>query len=159
MAVAPQVPEKWPDLAGRLTDSGHVLAVRVYFEDTDFSGVVYHGGYIRFMERGRSDFLRLLGVGHEALARGDHADGEGLAFAVTRIVADFKKAARIDEVLEVETRVASAAGARIVLSQIVRRGADVLVGAEVTVALINAAGQPRRLPRVVRERLGSQVGE
>jgi acyl-CoA thioester hydrolase len=62
----------WPDLAGRLTDFGHVLPVRVYFEDTDFSGMVYHASYLRFLERGRSDFLRLVGVGHLALAEGKY---------------------------------------------------------------------------------------
>ena len=146
----------WPDLAGRLVEDGqaHVLPVRVYFEDTDFSGVVYHGAYVRFMERGRSDYLRLLGVGHDALARGDHADGEQLAFAVARIAADFRRPARIDEVIEVVTRASRITGARIVLSQTIRRGEVVLVSAEVTVAMINTAGQPRRMPRIVREKLG-----
>ena len=87
--------DPWPDLAGRLVPGGHVLPVRVYFEDTDFSGVVYHGSYIRFMERGRSDFLRLLGVGHHALDSGEH--GESLAFAVRKLVVDFLKPARIDD--------------------------------------------------------------
>ncbi len=141
--------DPWPDLAGRLVPGGHVLPIRVYFEDTDFSGVVYHGGYIRFMERGRSDFLRLLGVGHQALDSGEH--GESLAFAVRKLVVDFLKPARIDEVLEIETRARELGGARIVLSQTVRRGADILVTAEVTVVMINAAGQARRLPPAVRE--------
>ncbi len=143
--------EKWPDLAGRLIPGGHILPVRVYFEDTDFSGVVYHGAYIRFMERGRSDYLRRLGVGHDALDRGEHGeDGEPLAFAVRRIAADFLKPARIDDVLEVETRAADLGGARIVLAQTVRRGDEVLVTAEVTVVMINAAGRARRMPDAVR---------
>ncbi len=143
--------DKWPDLAGRLVPGGHVLPVRVYFEDTDFSGVVYHGAYIRFMERGRSDFLRRLGVGHDALDRGEHGDhGEALAFAVRRITADFLKPARIDDVIEVETRPGELRGARIILSQRVVRGDEVLVTAEVTVVMINAAGRARRLPDVVR---------
>ena len=140
--------EKWPDLAGRLIPGGHILPVRVYFEDTDFSGVVYHGAYIRYMERGRSDYLRQLGVGHDALDRGEM--GEPLAFAVRRIAAEFLKPARIDDVLEVETRPADLGGARIVLSQTVRRGDTVLVTGEVTVVMINAAGQARRLPEAVR---------
>jgi len=140
--------DKWPDLAGRLIPGGHVLPVRVYFEDTDFSGVVYHGAYIRFMERGRSDFLRRLGVGHVALGSGEH--GEPLAFAVRRIAADFLKPARIDDVLEVETRSGELRGARIVLSQTVRRGDEVLVSAEVTVVMINGEGRARRLPEAVR---------
>ena len=140
--------EKWPDLAGRLIPGGHILPVRVYFEDTDFSGVVYHGAYIRYMERGRSDYLRRLGIGHDALDRGEH--GEPLAFAVRRIAAEFLKPARIDDVLEVETRAADLGGARIVLSQTVRRGDTVLVTAEVTVVMINADGRARRLPEAIR---------
>jgi acyl-CoA thioester hydrolase len=141
----------WPVLAGRLIAGGHLLPVRVYFEDTDFSGVVYHGSYVRFLERGRTDFLRLLGVGHDALDRGDH--GRRLAFAVRRMVMDFHKPARIDDLLEVETLVGEPAGARINLVQSVRRGSDVLVAAEVTVALIDDAGRPRRLPAEIARRL------
>ena len=140
--------EKWPGLAGRLIEGGHVLPVRVYFEDTDFSGVVYHGAYVRFMERGRSDYLRCLGVGHDALDRGEH--GEAMAFAVRRLAIEYLKPARIDDVLEVETRPGELGGARIVLQQTIRRGDEVLVTAEVTVVMINAAGQARRLPDTVR---------
>jgi len=145
----------WPHLSGRLDGNRHILPVRIYFEDTDFSGVVYHGSYVRFMERGRTDFLRLLGVGHEALARGDHAgeEGEALAFTVRRMTLDFLKPARIDDLVEVETALKELGGARVVVDQIVRRGAEVLAKAEVTVALINAAGQPRRLPDWLRDRL------
>jgi acyl-CoA thioester hydrolase len=140
--------DRWPDLAGRLVPGGHVLPVRVYFEDTDFSGVVYHGAYIRFMERGRSDYLRHLGVGHDALDRGEM--GEPLAFAVRRIAAEFLKPARIDDVLEVETRSGELRGARIILTQTVKRGDEVLVTAEVTVVMINGEGRARRLPDAVR---------
>ena len=140
--------DKWPDLAGRLIDGGHILPVRVYFEDTDFSGVVYHGAFIRFMERGRSDYLRKLGVGHDALDRGEH--GEPLAFAVRKLTVEYLKAARIDDVLEVETRSGELRGARIILSQTVKRGDEVLVTAEVTVVMINGEGRARRLPDAVR---------
>jgi acyl-CoA thioester hydrolase len=145
------MPDAWPDLAGRLAEGGHVLPVRVYFEDTDFSGVVYHANYLRFMERGRSDFLRLLGIGHEALDAG--AEGEPLAFAVSQMRLEFLKPARIDELLEVHTRVGEISGARIVLSQEVRRGATVLVGAIVMVALVNRSGKVQRLPAGIRGRL------
>ncbi|MCR4282872.1 MAG: tol-pal system-associated acyl-CoA thioesterase [Bauldia sp.] len=143
--------EDWPDLAGRLTGDRHVLPVRVYFEDTDFSGVVYHGSYIRFMERGRSDFVRLIGIGHADLDAGVH--GEPLAFAVRRIDIEYRKPARIDDLLEVETRVEEIRGASIRLRQTVRRGADVLTGADVTVVFINREGRARRIPDLVRERL------
>lgn len=142
----------WPDLAGRLTDEGHVLPVRVYFEDTDFSGFVYHGSYVRFMERGRSDFVRLIGVGHAALRDGDH--GEPLSFAVRRITLDYLKPARIDDLLEVVTTVRRVTGARLVLRQVVRRGDAVLVDAEVTVVLISLDGRARRMPDQLRSVLG-----
>jgi acyl-CoA thioester hydrolase len=141
--------EPWPGLSGRLVPGGHVVPVRVYFEDTDFSGVVYHGSYIRFMERGRSDFVRLLGVGHTELHLGEH--GEPLAFAVRRIHADFLKPGRIDDLLEIETRVLELAGARIILRQTVRRDDEILVDAEVTVVLVNREGRARRIPDSVRD--------
>ena len=143
-------PDLWPDLAGRRTEFGHVLGVRVSFEDTDFSGMVYHASYLRFMERGRSDFLRLAGVSHEALARGEYG-GAPLAFAVARMTIDFKRPARIDDVLAVETRVKEISGAIVKLTQAVKRGAETLVGAEVSVVLVSATGKPQRIPRDVGE--------
>ena len=141
----------WPDIAGRLVAGGHVMPVRIYFEDTDFSGVVYHASYLRFMERGRSDFVRLLGIGHTALYDGEH--GEPLAFAVRRIHIDYLKPARVDDLVEVETTVRAITGARLVLGQIVRRDGQSLVEAEVTVVLINPDGRARRLPPGVRKKL------
>lgn len=135
----------WPDLSGRLTNGGHVLAVRVYYEDTDFTGVVYHAAYLRFAERGRSDFLRLLGIRHAELDAG--RDGERLAFAVRHMELDFHAPARIDDLLEVETRLVEARGARLVLDQTVRRGVTRLFRARVTIAVISADGRPRRLPQ------------
>lgn len=146
----------WPDIAGRLVAGGHVMPVRIYFEDTDFSGVVYHASYLRFMERGRSDFVRLLGIGHTALYDGEH--GEPLAFAVRRIHVDYLKPARIDDLVEVETTVRTIAGARLVLWQVVKRGAETLVEAEVTVVLVNPEGRARRLPPGVRQRLTEAAG-
>jgi acyl-CoA thioester hydrolase len=145
------MPESWPDAAGRLVPGGHVLPVRIYFEDTDFSGVVYHGSYIRFMERGRSDFVRLIGIGHTGLNEGEH--GEPLAFAVRHINIDFFKPARIDELLEVATMVKEIAGARLVLRQSIRRDGQALVEADVTVVLVTRQGKARRIPDSVRERL------
>jgi acyl-CoA thioester hydrolase len=140
----------WPDVAGRLIPGGHILPVRIYFEDTDFSGVVYHGSYIRFMERGRSDFVRLIGIGHADLDAGAH--GEQLAFAVRRINIEFRKPARIDDLLEVETLVKEVRGASILLLQTIRRDAETLTEAEVTVAFINREGRARRIPQSVRDR-------
>jgi acyl-CoA thioester hydrolase len=142
----------WPDLSGRLVDGGHVLPVRVYYEDTDFSGVVYHASYLRFLERGRTDFLRLLGIGHAAMAAG--AFGTARAFAVRSMTLDFRRAATIDEVLEVTTRRGDLSGARIVLDQSIARGGEVLLTATVTVAVIDGDGRPCRLPAAIRDRLG-----
>ena len=146
----------WPDLAGRIVaDAGgrrHILPVRVYFEDTDFSGLVYHGSYIRWCERGRSDFLRLLGNDHRALIGG--AEGrEPAAFVVRRMALEFLKPARIDEVLEVVTRVKAVTAATLTLDQRISRGGVELFTAEVMVVLISASGKPLRLTAALRDAL------
>ncbi|MBB4303013.1 acyl-CoA thioester hydrolase [Rhodobium orientis] len=143
-------------LAGRIEAGHHLLQIRVYYEDTDFSGIVYHANYLKFMERGRTDFLRLCGVHHAELAAG--AGGEALHFVVRHMELDFHAPARIDDVLTVETRFRELRGARMVLDQVVRRGATVLIGAAVTAAVINAAGRPRRLAQEMREKLGFAAG-
>ncbi|WP_417678420.1 tol-pal system-associated acyl-CoA thioesterase [Roseibium sp.] len=142
----------WPDLAGRLDDGVHVLPVRVYYEDTDFTGIVYHGAFVRFFERGRSDFLRLAGIHHAQLKAGE--TGQSLAFAVRTMNMDFRKPATIDDVLEVRTRLSELKGARIVLDQEICRGEDLLVAAHVVVAVITADGKPTRLPADLARRLG-----
>ena len=103
-----------PPLAGWLTADGHVLPVRVYYEDTDFSGAVYHGSLVRFLERGRSDFLRIRGVSHAPLS------AKGLHFAVSEMTLSFHRAARIDDIVEVTTKVAKLSGARVVLAQAIQ---------------------------------------
>jgi acyl-CoA thioester hydrolase len=148
----------WPDLAGRLIEDaagrGHVLPVRVYFEDTDFSGLVYHASYVRWCERGRSDFLRLLGGDHRRLI--DGSDGaEPAAFVVRRMTFDFLKPARIDELLEVVTRVKAVGAASLTLVQSVRRAETTLVEAEVTVVLISVSGKPLRISSALREAFGA----
>jgi acyl-CoA thioester hydrolase len=140
--------QKWPDLAGRLNEVGHVLPLRVYFEDTDFSGRVYHAAYLKFMERGRSDFLRLIGIHHDELAAEDR-----VAFAIRRMSIEFLGGATIDDLLEVETRVSSIQGARVVVLQRVTRGEEELVTAEVMVALVDEKGRPKRLTPAMRSLL------
>ncbi len=151
-------PVGWPDLAGRLAgDAGgrhHVLPVRVYFEDTDFSGLVYHGSYVRWCERGRSDFLRLVGNDHSALLAG--AEGrEAAAFVVRRMGLEFLRPAGIDDVLEVTTRLKSMRAAALVLDQRIARDGVVLFTAEVMVVLVSRSGKPMRLGPVLRQALGS----
>ena len=146
----------WPDIAGRLVRSAgwmsHRLGLRVYFEDTDFSGLVYHATYVRWCERGRSDFLRLVGNNHRALMAGS-ASREPAAFVVRRMTLEFLKPARIDEVLEVATRVKAMTAATLVLDQVVTRGDDRLFEAEVTVVLVAAAGKVLRLSTALRKAL------
>ncbi len=146
--------KNWPHLSGRLVAGGHVLPVRVYYEDTDFSGFVYHASYLRFMERGRSDFLRLLGVEQGALFAEAVAEAGGFAFVVRSMQIDFLKPARIDEILEVRTGPKEVAGASITLLQRVVRGDEVLVEAEVRVACI-AGGKAQRIPAALRKAMGA----
>jgi acyl-CoA thioester hydrolase len=127
----------WPDLAGRIQGDAHILPVRVYFEDTDFTGLVYHANFLKFCERGRSDFIRTLGIDHHALA--NPKEGEPSVFVVRRIEVDYLKPARIDEVLEVVTRCEEIGGATLVLSQEVRRDGTVLVRSNVSVVLVSEA--------------------
>jgi len=131
-------------IAGTLTPSGHRIMARVYFADTDFSGVVYHARYLEFFERGRSDFLRLSGVHHTELAEGRH--GEKLVWVVARMEIDFRAPARIDDILTIDTRVEALSKARIVMAQEIRRGDQVLVEAKVQATVIGENGRPRRFP-------------
>ncbi|MFT4078826.1 YbgC/FadM family acyl-CoA thioesterase [Rhodomicrobium sp.] len=135
----------WPDLSGRVLADGHVLPVRVYFEDTDFSGASYHASYLRWCERGRSDFLRLLGVHHNKLADGS-LTGEPSVFAVRRLKAEFLRAARIDDELEVHTAYGSFTKATISLTQHIVRGSERVFELEVQCVLLSMTGRVLRLP-------------
>jgi acyl-CoA thioester hydrolase len=131
-----------------LTAEPHRLAVRVYWEDTDAGGIVYHASYLRFMERGRTELLRATGVAQGALLQ-----TAGLAFAVRSMTIDFLRAAHLDDELVIETAPAEIGGASIRLDQRVLRGDELLVSAEVRVACI-AGGRPARIPAPLRARLG-----
>ncbi len=137
-------------LSGVLTPSGHRIMARVYFADTDFSGVVYHARYLEFLERGRSDFLRLAGIHHTELADGKH--GEKIVWVVRRMEIDFRAPARIDDILTVDTRTESISGARIFMVQQIRRDDDVLIDARVEAAIIGEIGRPKRFPKEWIER-------
>lgn len=137
---------------GTLYENSHSRTERVYFEHTDFSGVVYHGRYLDFLEHGRSDYVRMLGLHHNEMAAG--AYGESLAFAVHRMEIDFKAPARIDDVLTVETDRGTVKGLRLTFNQRILRGNTLLLAALVTVVLMNPDGRPRRYPAAVLEKLG-----
>jgi acyl-CoA thioester hydrolase len=137
-------------LSGVLTPSGHRIMARVYFADTDFSGVVYHARYLEFLERGRSDFLRLAGIHHTELADGKH--GEKIVWVVRRMEIDFRSPARIDDILTIDTGTEAISGARIFMVQQIKRGDDVLIDARVEAAIIGEIGRPKRFPKEWIER-------
>ena len=132
-----------------MTERRHHLSVRVYYEDTDFSGVVYHASYLRFLERGRTEMLREAGVEQAMLT---DAEGEALAFAVRHMSIDFLRPARMDDLVEVETHLDKCGGASLSIRQSIRRHDDLLVTAEVKVALVGG-GRARRLPSALTARL------
>ncbi|KRA41678.1 tol-pal system-associated acyl-CoA thioesterase [Devosia sp. Root635] len=126
----------------------HSFPVRIYYEDTDFSGNVYHAAYLKFFERGRTEFLREEGIHHSELA------AEGIAFAVRSMEIAFDGAAHIDDLLDVTTEVAALSGARLTLKQTILRGETVLTRASVVVVAIRTSGGPARMPKVILERFG-----
>ena len=133
---------------GVLRGGAHLLPQRVYYEDTDFSGFVYHASYLRLLERGRTEMLRALGVHQGEI----HAGDAPFVFVVRAMSIEFLKPARMDDVVVVETRAAEIGGASMVLAQKLVRGAQTLVTAEVRVAVV-AGGKPTRLPKDVRAKL------
>lgn len=139
-------------LAGEMNSEGHRLVQRVYYEDTDFSGLVYHARYLHFFERGRTDYIRLLGVSQGAL-HADRDPADAVAFVVRRMEIDFKMPARMDDVLTIRTNAAEVRGARMLLDQTISRDGGVLVTARVTVAVVNGFGRARRLPDALTQRL------
>jgi acyl-CoA thioester hydrolase len=136
-------------LDGEIRRGRHVMSVRVYYEDTDFSGIVYHANYLRFMERGRTNHLRLLGAGHRALFEQAREEAPGFAFVVRSMQIEFLKSARMDDVLEIVTAPEEVKGASITLHQRVLRGDELLVEAHVRVAFV-CDGRARPIPKALR---------
>jgi acyl-CoA thioester hydrolase len=137
-------------LDGEIRGGRHHQPVRVYYEDTDFSGVVYHASYLRFMERGRTNYLRLLGADQHALFEAAEREAPGFAFVVRSMTIDFLKPARMDDVLEIVTQTAEVKGASVTLHQQVMRGGDVLIEAIVQVAFVSG-GRARPIPQPLRK--------
>lgn len=134
---------EWPDIAGRIDGRRHVLPVRVYFEDTDAGGLVYHASYIRWFERGRSDFLRLAGLDHTVMMAPE--GGEPRAIVVRRITVDYLKPGRLDDLLEINTEVVAVGASSLTLRQTASRSGVMLCSAEVVCVLISLSGKPLRL--------------
>lgn len=127
----------------------HWLAVRVYYEDTDFTGMVYHANYLRFFERGRSDHLRDAGISHQSLlAREDPA-----AFTLTNVNVTYRRPAKVDDLLQIRTRYLGMDGPRIRFSQACLRDGELLAEAEITAVMIHADGRLRRPIREIAEHL------
>ena len=140
---------KTSGLDGAIVDGRHVMQLRVYYEDTDFSGIVYHANFLRFMERGRTNYLRLIGADHRALFEATAKEAPGFAFVVYSMNLTFLKPARMDDVLEIVTDPQEVKGASVTLRQRVMRGEELLVDANVRVALISE-GRARPIPKPLR---------
>jgi acyl-CoA thioester hydrolase len=135
-------------LDGQIRGGRHIMQVRVFYEDTDFSGVVYHASYLRFMERGRTNYLRLLGTDHRALFEEAEPEAAGFAFVVRTMHIEYLRPARMDDVLDIVTLPHEVKGASITLQQEVRRGDDLLVEAKVRVAFVSG-GRARPIPKAL----------
>jgi acyl-CoA thioester hydrolase len=136
-------------LDGEIRNGRHHMQVRVYYEDTDFSGIVYHANYLRFMERGRTNHLRLRGAEQHVLFAEAHAEMPGFAFVVRSMQIDYLKPARMDDILDVVTWPVAVKGASITMAQEVRKADEVLVKAEVRVAFISE-GKAQPIPKALR---------
>ena len=134
----------WPGISGRIQNGTHIMPIRIYYEDTDAGGVVYHARYVAFCERARSDCLRLLGIHQSSF--------DNINFVVRRMVCDFLKPARLDDLLEVHTRFLEMAGARVEIGQKVMLNGNTVFKADVTVALVDSRGRPKRLPETMADR-------
>jgi acyl-CoA thioester hydrolase len=136
-------------LDGEIENGRHLQQVRVYYEDTDFTGIVYHANYLRFMERGRTNYLRLIGADHRVLFEATEKEAPGFAFVVRSMHIDFLKPARMDDVLQIVTEPSEVKGASVMLRQRVSRGDDLLVEAMVQVAFVSG-GRARPIPKPLR---------
>ena len=141
--------------AGSFHGKTHVLPIRVYYEDTDLSGVVYHANYLRFMERGRSEYFRCAGIVRLAQLE----DPEPTAWTLRKASLEYHRPARLDDLIEVHTRCTALTGARMNANQSIHCGGKLLVLGQVEACIITLSGKPRRIPEDVRAKLGPLVSE
>jgi acyl-CoA thioester hydrolase len=134
--------------SGRIEDGRHVLPLRIYYEDTDAQGIVYYANWLRFLERGRTEMLRLLGLEHRELR-----ETSGLNWVVRRCTIDYLKPARLDETIDVVTGCGGLRGASLDMIQEARRAGDLLVRAELRIACMANTGRPMRIPADARTML------
>ncbi len=145
-------------LDGEIRAGRHHMPVRVYYEDTDFSGAVYHASYLRFMERGRTNYLRLLGADQRALFEQTAQEAPGFAFVVRSMRIEFQRPARMDDVLTIVTTTQEVRGASITLHQQVLREREVLIDAQVKVAFVSG-GRARPIPKPLRLAMADALPE
>jgi acyl-CoA thioester hydrolase len=136
-------------LDGELKDGRHTQVVRVYYEDTDFTGIVYHANYLRYMERGRTNYLRLIGADHRLLFEQTEKEAPGFAFVVRAMNIDFLKPARMDDILHIVSDPVEVKGASVTIRQKVMRGDELLLEAQVKVAFISG-GRAKPIPKPLR---------
>ena len=143
-----------PPTSGHIAGGAHVLPLRIYYEDTDAAGIVYYANWLRFLERGRTELLRLLGHEHSALR-----DERGVNWVVRRCTIDYLKPGRLDETIEVVTGCGELRGASLDMIQHARRGEEILVRAELVVACMGETGRPVRLPPLMRTALAQVTSD
>ena len=136
--------------SGRIEDGRHILPLRIYYEDTDAQGIVYYANWLRFLERGRTELLRLLGLEHGALRA-----ERGLNWVVRRCTVDYLRPARLDDMIDIVTGCGELRGASLDMIQQARRGEDLLVRAELQVACMASNGRPMRIPVEARTALAT----
>lgn len=143
------IPDRDRPPLGYFDGRKHHFPIRVFYEDTDFSGVVYYANYLRFLERARSSFFRLAGIGHAELLDRDPA----LAFVIRKINLDYRNSAKIDDVLSVVTTYDVFKGARLMVTQWIERDGQVILTADSEAACIDLTGRPRRAPKDMIDKL------
>ncbi|GHA81508.1 tol-pal system-associated acyl-CoA thioesterase [Algimonas arctica] len=143
------IPDRDRPPLGYFDGRQHRFPIRVFYEDTDFSGVVYYANYLRFLERARSSFFRLAGIGHAELLERDPA----LAFVIRKINLDYRSSAKIDDVLTVVTTYDVFKGARLLVTQWIERNGEIILTADSEAACIDLDGRPRRAPKEMIEKL------
>ncbi|MBI1777231.1 MAG: tol-pal system-associated acyl-CoA thioesterase [Proteobacteria bacterium] len=144
------MPERQHPSAGSLEGGVHRFPIRVYYEDTDAAGVVYHGNYLKYAERARTEMMRGLGLSHSELA-----SRLGLVFTVRRCEIDYRAPARLDDELQVATRILEVGGARLMAEQTITRAGGALARLVLTLACVTAAGRPARLPNDLRSAIAA----
>ena len=137
------------NLSGKMDGKSHILPIRVYYEDTDFSGLVYHATYLRWCERGRTEFVRLLGLNQKELFEQNESQDQRF-FVVRKMQLDYLKPALMDDVIDVVTKVKEIGAATVVLSQEIQRDGEALFRAEVMIVLMSAQGRPVRLSEAMK---------